>query len=72
MNARRKFVKRWIRMSLIAASVGDDRMMQMAGRRVPREAFTHGSSEERAQWFRTGLSKGDLNACDTFGQAGLR
>lgn len=55
-----------------AASVGDDRMMRMAGRRVQREAFTHGSSEERAQWFRTGLSKGDLNACDTFGQAGLR
>lgn len=55
-----------------AASVGDDRMMRMAGRRVQREAFTHGSSEQRVQWFRTGLSKGDLNACDTFGQAGLR
>ncbi len=55
-----------------AATVGDDRMMEMAGRRVQREAFTHGSSEERAQWFRTGLSKGDLEACDTFAQAGLR
>ena len=55
-----------------AASVGDDRLMAMAGRRVQPEAFTHGTSEQRAQWFRTGLSKGDLEACDTFGQAGLR
>lgn len=55
-----------------AATVGDDRMMQMAGRRVQREAFTHGSSAERAQWFRSGLTEGELKACDTFGQAGLR
>ena len=50
-----------------AASVGDDRMQKMAGRRVQPEAFTHGSSEQRAQWFRRGLETGDTDQCDTFG-----
>ncbi len=49
-----------------AASVGDDRMQRMAGRRVQPEAFTHGSSEQRARWFRKGLETGDINQCDTF------
>ncbi len=51
-----------------AAAVGDDRIQQMSGRRVNPESFTHGSAAERAKWFRTGLDKGDPNACDTFGQ----
>ncbi|MDH3646828.1 MAG: neutral zinc metallopeptidase [Gammaproteobacteria bacterium] len=50
-----------------AASVGDDRLAQSAGRRIHPESFTHGSSEARAQWFYAGLKSGDLNACDTFG-----
>ncbi len=52
-----------------AASVGDDRMQQMAGRRIQPESFTHGSSEQRMHWFRTGLTTGRLDACDTFAQA---
>jgi predicted metalloprotease len=55
-----------------AASVGDDRLMRMSGRRVQREAFTHGSSKERVDWFQTGLKTGDLKSCDTFKAAGLR
>jgi predicted metalloprotease len=31
------------------------------------ESFTHGSSEQRGRWFRTGLNEGRLEACDTFG-----
>ncbi len=54
-----------------AASIGDDRMQKMAGRRVNPDAFTHGSSEQRVQWFRTGMQSGDLNSCDTFGKAGV-
>jgi predicted metalloprotease len=54
-----------------AASIGDDRMQKMAGRRVNPDAFTHGSSQQRLQWFRTGIESGDLNACDTFGKAGV-
>lgn len=55
-----------------AAAVGDDRLLEMAGRRVQREAFTHGSSEERMTWFRRGIEQGLMEACDTFKEAGMR
>jgi predicted metalloprotease len=54
-----------------AASIGDDRIQRMSGQHVNPDAFTHGSSEQRVEWFRRGLETGDLNACDTFGAAGL-
>lgn len=50
-----------------AAAVGDDRKMQQAGRAPRREAFTHGSSKERMQWFTQGMRSGDIQSCDTFG-----
>jgi predicted metalloprotease len=49
-----------------AAAVGDDAIQKSAGRRVNPESFTHGSSEERAQWFRRGFESGRMDACDTF------
>ncbi|MBO1073591.1 KPN_02809 family neutral zinc metallopeptidase [Roseomonas marmotae] len=52
-----------------AAAVGDDRLQQQAGQRVRPESFTHGSSAERVKWFRTGLERGEMAACNTF--AGL-
>ncbi len=55
-----------------AAAIGDDRLQKMSGRRVQREAFTHGSSEQRVQWFRTGFERGSIDACDTFAAAGMR
>ncbi len=48
-----------------AAAVGDDRLMQQAGRAVNPDNFTHGSSEERVSWLTKGYDKGDPNACDT-------
>lgn len=46
-----------------AAAIGDDRL---TGGRVSPESFTHGTSAQRAQWLRQGLSSGDINSCDTF------
>ena len=49
-----------------ARAVGDDRIQQRSGGRVNPDAWTHGSSDQRMQWFRTGLEQGSLQACDTF------
>lgn len=50
-----------------AAAVGDDTIMQRAGRAPQREMFTHGSSQERMTWFKRGMQSGNLDACNTFG-----
>jgi len=49
-----------------AASVGDDRIQRATRGRVDPESFTHGSSEQRMEWFRRGFDRGDPNACNTF------
>jgi predicted metalloprotease len=49
-----------------AAAIGDDRLQRMQGGRVAPERFTHGTSEQRAEWLRRGLESGDPNNCDTF------
>ncbi|MGN6893619.1 neutral zinc metallopeptidase, partial [Neisseria sp. P0015.S009] len=54
-----------------ARAVGDDRIQQRSGGRVNPDAWTHGSSDQRMEWFRTGLQQGSLQACDTFAAARL-
>ncbi len=49
-----------------AAAVGDDRLQRMAGRAVNPETFTHGSSQQRMEWFQKGFTTGDMNVCTTF------
>ena len=49
-----------------AAAVGDDRIQRMSGRRVNPESWTHGSSRDRAAWFRRGFDSGRVADCDTF------
>jgi uncharacterized protein len=49
-----------------AAQIGDDRMQKRAQGYVVPEGFTHGSAQQRVQWFRRGITGGDLKQCDTF------
>ena len=53
--------------ALKAASViGDDALQRKSGGAVRPESFTHGSSEQRARWFKRGYETGDMASCDTF------
>ena len=54
-----------------AAAVGDDALMESAGRAVVPDAFTHGSSADRQEWFMRGYEAGELSSCNTFAEAGL-
>jgi uncharacterized protein len=45
-----------------ANQIGDDRL---TGGRVPSTQFTHGTSEQRMEWFKRGYDSGDPSRCDT-------
>jgi predicted metalloprotease len=49
-----------------ASAVGDDRIQNSTQGYVVPESFTHGTSEQRKQWFYKGFRSGDLNGGDTF------
>ncbi|EOM75901.1 hypothetical protein DW322_13590 [Rhodococcus rhodnii] len=49
-----------------AAAVGDDRIARSSGARVDPESWTHGSAEQRRDWFLEGYDTGRVEACDTF------
>ena len=50
-----------------AGRIGDDFIQEnLGGGTVDQDAFTHGSSEQRQRWFRTGYETGDPSRCDTF------
>ncbi|RXZ47674.1 neutral zinc metallopeptidase [Agromyces fucosus] len=48
-----------------AAAVGDDHIQQATQGQVNPHTFTHGTSEQRMNWFETGFEQG-AGACDTF------
>jgi predicted metalloprotease len=41
-------------------------LQRQAGRDVNPETWTHGSSEQRVEWFRRGFESGEPGDCDTF------
>jgi predicted metalloprotease len=49
-----------------AAAIGDDTLQRQTQGRVVPESFTHGSSEQRVSWLRTGLDSGNIDSCNTF------
>jgi uncharacterized protein len=49
-----------------AAAVGDDRLQKMSTGHVSPESFTHGSSAQRMEWFKRGMSQGTVAGCNTF------
>ena len=52
-----------------ASKIGDDNLQKQTQGYVVLDSFTHGSSAQRMQWFRTGFQSGDINSCDTFSGA---
>ncbi len=48
-------------------AVGDDRLQRRASGGVNPDSFTHGTSAQRAKWFRAGQANGQPADCDTFG-----
>lgn len=49
-----------------AHQIGDDALQKRSQGYVVPDSFTHGTSEQRANWFRRGFQTGKVSACDTF------
>jgi len=49
-----------------ASSIGDDKLQKESQGYVVPDAFTHGSSAQRVEWFKRGFLSGDLRSCNTF------
>ncbi len=48
-----------------AAAVGDDMIQKRTQGHVMPDSFTHGSSQQRMQWFTRGMQTGDMRQCQT-------
>ncbi len=54
-----------------ASQIGDDRLQKQARGYVTPDSFTHGSSEQRARWFKHGYASGQFDTCNTFSAQSL-
>ncbi|WP_416355284.1 neutral zinc metallopeptidase [Aureimonas phyllosphaerae] len=48
-----------------ASQIGDDTLQERSQGTVVPDSFTHGTSAQRVEWFRRGLTSGDMKQCDT-------
>jgi predicted metalloprotease len=51
-----------------AEGVGDDRIQEKTQGRIDPESWTHGSAEQRQQWFMRGFDTHDPRNCNTFAE----
>ncbi|MEO6590529.1 MAG: neutral zinc metallopeptidase [Pyrinomonadaceae bacterium] len=49
-----------------ASAVGDDTIQRRTQGTVVPDSFTHGSSQQRIEWFAKGFKTGDMRQCNTF------
>ena len=54
-----------------ANAIGDDRLQQQSQGYVVPDAFTHGTSAQRIEWFKRGFTSGDISKGDTFNDPSL-
>jgi len=54
-----------------ASRIGDDTLQRQSQGYVVPESFNHGTSAQRARWFKKGFQSGRIEACDTFNAASL-
>ncbi|MCB1526112.1 MAG: neutral zinc metallopeptidase [Hyphomicrobiaceae bacterium] len=54
-----------------ASAIGDDMIQRRTQGHIVPDAFTHGTSAQRVQWFRKGYEGGQMQVCDTFSQSSL-
>jgi uncharacterized protein len=49
-----------------AAAVGDDMIQKRTQGYVVPDSFTHGSAQQRMEWFARGMKSGDMRQCEAF------
>lgn len=54
-----------------ASAIGDDVLQKQARGYVVPDSFTHGTSAQRARWFRRGIDSGTIGECNTFASGPL-
>lgn len=54
-----------------ASRIGDDTLQRRSQGYIVPESFNHGTSAQRARWFKKGFQAGQLDACDTFNASNL-